>query len=65
LLYKGIETEEDYFYFEGRIAEAHFLRKLATRLFHIYRNFASYLVKALHELVALAMLELPSQRNTV
>jgi hypothetical protein len=31
LLYKGIETEEDYFYFEGRIAEAQFFKEVGDQ----------------------------------
>jgi putative transposase len=72
LLYKGVRTKEDYFYFERRIAqvqssaddarnhgeyEAHeelleerrLHGKLTRRLLHLYRNFASHLVKELHE----------------
>jgi putative transposase len=74
LLYKGIRTKEDYFYFQRKIAEIQSLRdtlkdklladavdelnhemrrlygKLARRLLHLYRNFASHLLKQLHEL---------------
>jgi len=74
LLYKGIRTKEDYFYFMKRIAEVQSLRdslkdklladaveelnhemrrlhgKLRRRLLHLYRNFASHLLKQLHEL---------------
>jgi len=73
LLYKGIRTKEDYFYFEKRISEVQSLadktrnigeyeayaelsrekkrlfKKLTRRLLHLYRNFASHLVKKLHE----------------
>ncbi|MFP3282515.1 MAG: transposase [Nitrososphaeria archaeon] len=72
LLYKGIRTKEDYFYFEKRIAQVQSLAdktrnpgeyeaheelekrrrlhgKLIRRLLHLYRNFASHLVKELHE----------------
>jgi putative transposase len=72
LLYKGVRTKEDYFYFERRMArvqssaddarnhgeyEAHeelleerrLHGKLTRRLLHLYRNFASHLVKELHE----------------
>jgi putative transposase len=74
LLYKGIRTKEDYFYFQRKIAEIQSLRdtlkdklltdaidelnrevrrlhgKLRRRLLHLYRNFASHLLKQLHEL---------------
>jgi transposase len=74
LLYKGIRTKEDYFYFENKIAEVQSLAdktknlgkyeayeellkekrrlhgKLKRRLRHLYRNFASHLVKELHAL---------------
>jgi putative transposase len=74
LLYKGMRTKEDYFYFQRRIAEIQSLKdtlkdklladaidelnhemrrlygKLARRLLHLYRNFASHLLKQLHEL---------------
>jgi len=73
LLYKGVRTKEDYFYFGKRIAEAQssadkaknleeyeaygelnrekrrLFKKLARRLLHLYRNFASHLLKTLHE----------------
>jgi putative transposase len=73
LLYKGVRTKEDYFYFEKRIAQVQSLAdktgnqgeyeayeellkekrrlhgKLTRRLLHLYRNFASHLVKELHE----------------
>jgi len=73
LLYKGVRTKEDYFYFEKRIAQVQssvdktrnqgeyeayekFLEekrrlhgKLTRRLLHLYRNFASHLLKMLHE----------------
>jgi len=73
LLYKGIRTKEDYFYFEKRISQVQSLAdktrnigeyeareelleekrrlhgKLTRRLLHLYRNFASHLVKELHE----------------
>jgi len=73
LLYKGVRTKEDYFYFEKRIAQVQssadearkrgeyeaygeFLEekrrlhgKLTRRLLHMYRNFASHLLKTLHE----------------
>jgi putative transposase len=73
LLYRGVRTKEDYFYFERRIAQVQssvdktrnqgeyeayekFLEekrrlygKLTRRLLHLYRNFASHLVKELHE----------------
>jgi len=79
LLYNGVRTEEDYFYFEKRIAEVQSLadkakgmgesearealsrekrrlfKKLTSGLFHLYRDFASHLVKALHELRASAI----------
>jgi len=74
LLYKGMRTKEDYFYFQRKIAEIQSLRdtlkgkllsdaveelnhevrrlhgKLKRRLLHLYRNFASHLLKQLHEL---------------
>jgi len=74
LLYKGLRTKEDYFYFEKKIAgvqsmadetknssecEAYeelnrekkrLFKKLIRRLLHLYRNFASHLVKELHDL---------------
>jgi len=74
LLYKGLRTKEDYFYFEQKIAGVQSLadktknsgkyeayeeldrekrrlfKKLTRRLLHLYRNFASHSVKALHEL---------------
>jgi len=74
LLYKGLRTKEDYFYFEKRIAGVQSLadktknvgeyeayeelnrekrrlfKKLTRRLLHLYRNFASHLVKELHDL---------------
>jgi putative transposase len=74
LLYKGVRTKEDYFYFQRRIAETQSLRdtlkdkllddaidelnhemrrlyrKLRRRLLHLYRSFASHLLKQLHEL---------------
>jgi putative transposase len=73
LLYKGIRTKEDYFYFEKRIAQVQSSAdearkrgeyeayeelnrekrrlhgKLTRRLLHLYRNFASHLLKTLHE----------------
>jgi len=73
LLYKGVRTKEDYFYFGKRISEAQSLSskmknieeyeayyelnrekrrlfgKLARRLLHLYRNFASHLLRELHE----------------
>ncbi|MFP3313080.1 MAG: transposase [Thermocladium sp.] len=73
LLYKGVRTKEDYFYFGKRIAEAQssadkaknleeyeaydelnrerrrLFKKLSRRLLHLYRNFASHLLKTLHE----------------
>jgi len=73
LLYKGVRTKEDYFYFEKRIAQVQSSAdearkrgeyeayeelnrekrrlhgKLTRRLLHLYRNFASHLLKALHE----------------
>jgi len=73
LLYKGVRTKEDYFYFGKRIAEAQssadkaknleeyeaygelnrerrrLFKKLSRRLLHLYRNFASHLLKMLHE----------------
>jgi len=73
LLYKGLRTKEDYFYFEKKIAQVQsladkmknigeceayaelsrekrrLLKKLTRRLLHLYRNFASHLVKELHE----------------
>jgi len=74
LLYKGVATKEDYFYFERKIAGVQSLankaenvgeceayaelsrekrrlfKKLTRRLLHLYRNFASHLVKELHDL---------------
>jgi putative transposase len=74
LLYKGVRTKEDYFYFQKKIAhvqsladktknigkyEAHaelsrekrrLFKKLTRRLLHLYRHFASHLLKELHEL---------------
>jgi putative transposase len=74
LLYKGMRTKEDYFYFQRKIAEIQSLRdtlkdklladaveelnhevrrlhgKLRRRLLHLYRNFASHLLRMLHEL---------------
>jgi len=74
LLYKGLRTKEDYFYFEKKIAGVQSLaektrnigeceayaelsrekrrlfEKLTRRLFHLYRNFASHLVKELQDL---------------
>jgi len=74
LLYKGMRTKENYFYFQRKIAEIQSLRdtlkdkllsdaveelnhemrrlhgKLARRLLHLYRNFASHLLMQLHEL---------------
>jgi len=76
LLYKGIRTKEDYFYFEKKIAQVQSLadkaenipeceayaelsrekrrlfKKLARRLLHLYRNFASHLAKELRDLGA-------------
>ncbi|MFP3313961.1 MAG: transposase [Thermocladium sp.] len=73
LLYKGVRTKEDYFYFGKRISEAQSLsskmknieeyeayhelnrerrrlfKKLTRRLLHLYRNFASHLLRELHE----------------
>jgi len=73
LLYKGVRTKEDYFYFGKRIAEVQSLsdkaknineyeayyelnrerrrlfKKLSRRLLHLYRNFASHLLRELHE----------------
>ena len=73
LLYKGLRTREDYFYFEKRIPQVQSLedkarnigeyevyaelsrekkrlfKKLTRRLLHLYRNFASHLVKKLYE----------------
>jgi len=73
LLYKGVRTKEDYFYFGKRISEAQSLsdkmknieeyeaygelnrerrrlfKKLIRRLLHLYRNFASHLMRELHE----------------
>ena len=73
LLYKGIRTKEDYFYFEKRIAQVQssvdktrnqgayeaceelnrekrrLYGKLTRRLLHLYRKFASHLLKTLHE----------------
>ncbi|MFP3314191.1 MAG: transposase [Thermocladium sp.] len=73
LLYKGVRTKEDYFYFGKRIAEAQSMsdkmknieeyeayyelnrerrrlfKKLIRRLLHLYRNFASHLMRELHE----------------
>ncbi|MFP3306765.1 MAG: transposase [Thermocladium sp.] len=73
LLYKGVRTKEDYFYFGKRISEAQssadkaknleeyeayrelnrerrrLFKKLSRRLLHLYRNFASHLLKTLHE----------------
>jgi len=74
LLYKGLRTKEDYFYFEKKIAQVQSLvdktenvgkyegcaelsrektrlfKKLTRRLLHLCRNFASHLVKELHDL---------------
>jgi len=74
LLYKGLRTKEDYFYFEKKTAGVQSLadkaenigeyeayaelsrekkrlfKKLTRRLLHLYRNFASHLVKELHDL---------------
>jgi len=74
LLYKGLRTKEDYFYFEKKIAGVQSLadktknvgeyeayeelnrekrrlfKKLTRRLLHLYRNFASHLLKQLHDL---------------
>jgi len=74
LLYKGLRTKEDYFYFERMIAQVQSLadqtknssereayealsrekrrlfKKLTRRLLHLYRSFASHLLKQLHEL---------------
>jgi putative transposase len=76
LLYKGVRTKEDYFYFEKRIAQVQSSAdearnrgeyeayeeslerrrrlhgKLTRRLLHLYRNFASHLLKTLHGLGA-------------
>jgi len=73
LLFKGLRTKEDYFYFEKKVAQVQSLvdktenvgeyeayaelsrekrrlfKKLTRRLLHLYRNFASHLVKELHE----------------
>jgi len=73
LLYKGVRTKEDYFYFGKRIAEVQssadkaknleeyeayyelnrerrrLFKKLIRRLLHLYRNFASHLMRELHE----------------
>jgi len=73
LLYKGVRTKEDYFYFGKRISEVQssadkaknigeygvyyelnrerrrLFKKLSRRLLHLYRNFASHLMKELHE----------------
>jgi len=73
LLYKGVRTKEDYFYFGKRIAQVQSLasraknineyeayyelnrerrrlfKKLSRRLLHLYRNFASHLLRELHE----------------
>jgi len=73
LLYKGVRTKEDYFYFGKRIAETQSMsdkmknineyeayyelnrekrrlfKKLSMRLLHLYRNFASHLMRELHE----------------
>jgi len=74
LLYKGVRTKEDYFYFGKRIAQVQsqadktknineyeaynelnrekrrLFKKITRRLLHLYRNFASHLLKELHEL---------------
>ncbi|MFP3314290.1 MAG: transposase [Thermocladium sp.] len=74
LLYKGVRTKEDYFYFGKRISEVQssadkarnineyeayyelnregrrLHKKLTRRLLHLYRNFASHLLRTLHEL---------------
>jgi len=74
LLYKGVRTKEDYFYFEKKVAQVQSLadktknlseyeaydelnrkkrrlfKKLTRRLLHLYRNFASHLVKELQDL---------------
>ncbi|MFP3220618.1 MAG: transposase [Candidatus Marsarchaeota archaeon] len=74
LLYKGLRTKEDYFYFEKKIAgvqsmadkkkntaeyeacaelsreKRRLFKKLTRRLLHLYRNFASHLMKKLHDL---------------
>jgi len=74
LLYKGVRTKEDYFYFQKKIAQVQSLtdkmknigeyeayaelsrgkrrlfKKLTRRLLHLYRHFASHLLKELHEL---------------
>lgn len=71
LLYKGVRTKKDYFYF--KISEVQLLAnraknlnerdaceelnrekimlfgKLTRSLLHLYRNFASHLIKTLHE----------------
>jgi len=76
LLYKGIRTKEDYFYFEKKIAGVQSLadktknmgeyeacaelsrekkrlfKKLTRRLLHLYRGFASHLMRELHDLGA-------------
>jgi len=76
LLYKGIGTKEDYFYFEKKIAGVQSLadktknmgeyeacaelsrekkrlfKKLTRRLLHLYREFASHLMRELHDLGA-------------
>jgi len=76
LLYKGIRTKEDYFYFEKKIAGVQSLadktknmgeyeacaelsrekkrlfKKLTRRLLHLYREFASHLMRELHDLGA-------------
>jgi len=73
LVYKGIRTKEDYFYFQKKISEVQSLsdkaknineyeayeelkrekkrlfKKLMRRLLHLYRNFASHLMKELWE----------------
>ena len=73
LVYKGIRTKEDYFYFQKKISEVQSLsdkaknineyeayeelkrekkrlfKKLMRRLLHLYRNFASHLIKELWE----------------
>ena len=74
LLYKGVRTKEDYFFFEKKIAQVQSLadktknigeceacaelsrekkrlfKKLTRRLLHLYRNFASHLMKKLRDL---------------
>jgi len=74
LLYKGISTKEDYFYFEKKIAgvqsladktkniredearaelsreKTRLFKKVTRRLLHLYRNFASHLLKGLRDL---------------